>query len=72
LKKKLKKFQFFTKNVCIFRQTMVRYFLSSGNGGMADALDSGSSEGFFMRVQVPLSAGKKRTSEKKLPVKFGW
>ena len=35
---------------------MVRYFLSSGNGGMADALDSGSSGSNPVRVQVPFSA----------------
>lgn len=53
---KNKKFQFFKKNVCIFRQTMIRYFLSSGNGGMADALDSGSSGGNPVEVQVLLAA----------------
>ena len=29
---------------------------ASGNGGMADALDSGSSESYLVRVQVPFSA----------------
>ena len=35
---------------------MVVYYLSSGSGGMADALDSGSSGGNTVRVQVPFSA----------------
>ena len=35
---------------------MISYLLSSGDGGMADALDSGSSGGNTVRVQVPFSA----------------
>ena len=35
---------------------MISYYLSSGNGGMADALDSGSSGSNPVRVQVPFSA----------------
>ena len=35
---------------------MIIYFLSSGDGGMADALDSGSSGSNPVRVQVPFSA----------------
>ena len=35
---------------------MISYLLSSGDGGMADALDSGSSGSNPVRVQVPFSA----------------
>ena len=37
---------------------MILYHLSSGSGGMADALDSGSSGSNPVRVQVPFSAWK--------------
>ena len=37
---------------------MISYLLSSGDGGMADALDSGSSGGNFVEVQVLLPAPK--------------
>lgn len=37
---------------------MIYYHLSSGSGGMADALDSGSSGSYPVRVQVPFSALK--------------
>ena len=39
---------------------MISYLLSSGDGGMADALDSGSSGSNPVRVQVPFSALTKR------------
>ena len=39
-----------------------------GSGGMADALDSGSSECKFMRVQVPSSAPK----DQLLPLGSNW
>ena len=42
---------------------MVRYFLSSGSGGMADALDSGSSEVKLIQVQVLLSAPQRKRSD---------
>ena len=35
---------------------MILYHLSSGSGGMADALDSGSSEVTLVWVQLPSSA----------------
>ena len=35
---------------------MILYFLSGGSGGMADALDSGSSRSYPVRVQVSSSA----------------
>ena len=35
---------------------MILFYLSSGSGGMADALDSGSSGSNPVRVQVPFSA----------------
>ena len=49
------------KNICIICQNVILYFLSaSGDGGMADALDSGSSGSLSCEGSSPFL----RTSDK--------
>ena len=59
-------FQIIQKNICIICQNVILYFLSaSGDGGMADALDSGSSGSLSCEGSSPFL----RTRTKSLIIK---